>query len=364
MRNERRKKQLRAALAWIAGCAICAAPAAGRAENKQLPNAPGINLLAQVGQTTTPPGPAVPPPVQMPIGQAPPMPPPPPTFKQTGPRLTIAEAEKMAIANNPHISVAHLLALAQAQMTREARSAFLPTVSSDLTAVDAYDESRITGAGTLNSPRTLNKAAGGLTINQLITDFGRTHNLVLSARSNARAQLENVIASEQDITLTVDQAFYRALTAQADLTVAQQTVRQRQATVDQVTALTKAKLRSEVDLTFAQVQLSQAQLLLLSAKNEEQDAMAALNTVLGSERNQPYTLVDQTSSTPPPPPADPEPLVQEAFTARPDLAALNDNFTETSPALMTIVVHPGRFMQRLASASYQSSIAWNFSLKS
>lgn len=263
----------------------------------------------------------------MPIGQEPPLPAPQQPFRQTGPQLAIAQAEKMAIQNNPHISIAHLLALAQGQLPREARASYMPTITSNFTAVDTYDESRITGAGTLNSPRTLNKAAGGLTISQLITDFGRTHNLVLSARSSAQAQLEDQMATEQDIVLTVDQAFYQALTAQADLEVAVLTVQERQATANQVAALAKNKLRSDVDLSFAQVQLSQAQLLLLDAKNEEQDAMAALNTVLGSEKDQSYTLVDETSATPAPPPSDPEPLVQQAFNARPDLAALNYNST-------------------------------------
>ena len=102
-------------------------------------------------------------------------------------------------------------------------------------------------------------------MSQLITDFGRTHNLVLSAKSNAKAQLESERATELDITLTVDQAFYHALTTQAVLKVAQQTVAQRQATGDQVSALTKAKIRSDLDLSFANVQIAQANLLLLDA---------------------------------------------------------------------------------------------------
>ena len=43
----------------------------------------------------------------------------------------------------------------------------------------------------------------------------------------------------QDITLAVDQAFYQALTAQSVLKVAQQTVATRQATGEQIGALTK-----------------------------------------------------------------------------------------------------------------------------
>ncbi len=243
----------------------------------------------------------------------------------TGPTLTIAQAEQMAIRNNPNISVARLLALAQAQVTREARSAELPMATGNLTAVDTHDNSRIT-AGLLNNPSVYNRAAGGLTVSQLITDFGRTHNLVLSAESTAKAQLESERATELDITLTVDQAFYQALTAQAVLKVAQETLNDRQATADQVGALTKAKIRSDLDLSFANVQSSQAKELLLDAQNSSQAAMAALNDMLGNEQDQPYTLVDETNPNPPPAPNDPEALVNAAFGARPDLAAMNDNF--------------------------------------
>jgi len=259
--------------------------------------------------------------LQLPAAQAPTGP-----VASLGPRLTLADAERMAIEHNPNISVARLIALAQAQVTREVRSGELPTATGSLTAVGAHQNSRIT-AGFLNNPSIYDRAAGGLAVSQLITDFGRTHNLVKSAQSYAKAQLENERATELDITLTVDQAFYQALTSQAVLKVAEETVKQRQATVDQVDALAKAKLRSDLDLSFANVQISQAKLLLLDAQNDAADAMASLNTVLGSEQDEQYTLVDETTASPDPAPQDAEALLQTALTARPDLAALNDNYT-------------------------------------
>jgi outer membrane protein len=54
--------------------------------------------------------------------------------------------------------------------------------------------------------------------------------------------------------------------------------------------------------------------------------MAALNDVLGSDQNQQYTLVDESDGNPAPAPENPEAMVQAAFGARPDLAALNDKF--------------------------------------
>ena len=307
---------------------ICSAqqPASKRLPDAPLPSLP-LQLLAQA--TTPPAGSNNNPPSTQPA--------PTPGSPATGlrrwggmpspasPRLTLAEAEKMALEHNPNISIANLLQLAQTQVTREVRSNEMPTATVDLTAVGAHDNSRIT-AGALNNPIVYDRAAGGLTVRQLITDFGRTRNLVRNAQSNAKAQLDTERATVEDITLAVDQAFYQALTAQSTLKVAQQTLATRQATANQIGALTQQKLRSTLDLSLADVQVSQAQLLVLDAQNATQSAMASLNALLGSEADQQYDLVNETPQTPQAAPADAEDLVQLAFRSRPDLAALNDRW--------------------------------------
>jgi outer membrane protein len=149
--------------------------------------------------------------------------------------------------------------------------------------------------------------------------------LVKSAEYQAKATLNTQRATTEDIVLAVDQAFYQALTSQAVLLVAEQTVAARQATADQISALTNAKLKSTLDQSFANVELSQARLLLLDAQNAEQDTMANLNALLGSEEDTQYSLADRSSAAPLPP-DNAEPLVQMAFNARPDLAALNDSY--------------------------------------
>lgn len=308
-------------------CAALPVISPGIRAQKALPNAPALQIIASAGQAAPMQrSPASPPQNNAPQAPA--------SANEnaiqigapnSGPSLTLDQAEQLAIRQNPDISVARLLALAQAQVVREARSPEMPTVRADLTAVDAHTNTRIT-AGALNNSSIFDRAAGGLTISQLLTDFGRTRNLVKSSQSSARAELESEKATELDIKLAVDQAFYRALTTQGVLKVAEQTVAERQATGDQVSALTRAKVRSELDLSFANVQISQANLILLDAKNDEQTAMAALNAVLGSEQDQQYTLIDPTNDNPVPAPTDAETLLQDAFKQRPDLASLNDKF--------------------------------------
>jgi len=236
--------------------------------------------------------------------------------------LTLAQAEKIALQQNPHVQIARLIALAEGQVRREARAANLPALTGYLTAVDSHDGSRIT-AGGLNNPVVYQRAAGGVTLSQLMTDFGRTHALINSADFSARAAASNESASREDVLLAVDEAFYHALASQAILSVSLQTVAARQATADQVRALTEAKLRSELDLSFANVDLQQAKLLLLNATNDNQESQAALNAILGEELPAVYALVDEMPAAPAPAPEDAAPLLQLAFQSRPDLASLN-----------------------------------------
>ena len=240
-------------------------------------------------------------------------------------QLTLHQAEQLALKNNPQISVARLLTFAQHQVVREARSAELPQATGSLTAVDAHDNARIT-AGLLNNPSVFTRAAGGVTIGQLITDFGRTRNLVASENLHEQAQKQTELATTEDIVLATDQAFYAALAAQAQLLVAQQTVDTRQTTADQVQALTMAKLRSDLDLSFANVNLAQAKLLLLDAQNRKDAAFTGLNEILGFEKQTTYLLIDESENALNAPPGNEENLVQDAFRSRPDLAAIDDSW--------------------------------------
>jgi outer membrane protein len=233
-------------------------------------------------------------------------------------RLTRVQAEQLAIKNNPRISVGRLLALAEHQVYRQTRSGLLPTFNGDVTAVDAHEGSRI-GAGSLTASRLLEHAGAGVTLSQLLTDFGRTTNLLSSSRLREKAQNANALATEEDIVLATDQAFYSVLQAQALLKVAEQTVTTRQSVESQVNELTKSKLKSEVDLAFAQVNLSEAKLLLLDAQNNVDSSLAALTSILGFDKQVEYELVEENSQAPTPPPPDVDVVVNTALQQRPDL---------------------------------------------
>ena len=234
----------------------------------------------------------------------------------------------MAIKNNPQVSIAKLIALAQHQAYRETRSAELPTANAAITAVEAEEASRIS-AGSLTASRLFEHAGAGGGFSQLLTDFGRTRNLVASSALQENAQKANAVATQYDIALATDQAFFNALEAQQTLKVAQQNVTTRQTLQSQINQMTMNKLKSTLDLSFANVNLSQAKLLALDAQNNADSTMAALDAVLGLDHQLNFELIDDGPGIQQPPP-DVDKLIQESLKQRPDLQATK--FSEQAAA--------------------------------
>jgi len=274
-----------------------------------LPNAPKMSLPALAQEISTPPSSIA----QSPVSEGP--------SSSEHLRLTRADAERMAIEHNPRVSVARLLAVAQHQVVRETRSAQLPTANASITAVQAEDASRIS-AGALTSSRLFEHAGAGGGFTQLLTDFGKTSNLVASSKLQEKAQSANALATTEDIIIATDQAFFDALQAQSLLRVATQNTETRQTTQTQIASYTKNNLKSTLDLSFADVNLSQAKLLQLNAQSNVDSTMASLDAVLGLDHNVTYELVEDSSPLASPPP-DADRLIQLALEQRPDLKALN-----------------------------------------
>jgi outer membrane protein len=222
----------------------------------------------------------------------------------TGTPLTLAQAEATALRNSPQITIGKLRALEAQQYAREQRSALLPTAYLSLTGVDSEAGSRI-AAGALNNPVIFPRAAAGATVSQLLTDFGRTTNLVSSSQFQAKGEDKNSAATAADITLAVDRAFYSVLETRELVKVAEETIRARQTLADRVGALAQAKLRSD----------------LLESQNNYQTSLATLSAILGYPDAQVFEVVQPGEEITPPSP-DVLPLITQALEQRPEIAAL------------------------------------------
>ena len=239
---------------------------------------------------------------------------------QTPQRLTLQEAESAAVQNHPQIQAAQEEAAFANQQIVINRAPYYPIVTGDVTGSQGNNLSRI-GAGEISASRLFNRVGQGILVTQLITDSGRTPNLVASARLNAEATNQTLTATRYDVLLAVDRSYYEVLHSQAVVKVAQQTVAARQTLADQVTELARNQLKSQLDVNFADVTVSQAKLLLINAQQSVQQAFAELARAMGSDQPANYTLVDEP--LPPGPPTTPNDLVAQALNNRPEIASLH-----------------------------------------
>jgi outer membrane protein len=239
------------------------------------------------------------------------------------PPLTLKEAHESALRSHPLISVVDLKALASRQAVKQVRSGFFPNISANAVAVGtAANNTRLEAIGSLNNPAIFDRQAEGLIISQLITDFGRTANLTGSAKLQAEAAANNAQATREQILLAVDGAFFSAQQAQAVTRVALQTVTARQVFLDQVSLMASNKLRSDLDVSFARVNMEEARLLLSKAQNDLDAGFAQLSNLLGLRETRSYHLVEEP--LPSEVSTNAAEFVQRAMQFRPDLLSLQN----------------------------------------
>ncbi|MBV6430992.1 MAG: hypothetical protein IANPNBLG_01114 [Bryobacteraceae bacterium] len=241
---------------------------------------------------------------------------------QTPSTLSLAEAQQFALRNHPRIASATFAAEAGRAAVNEVRAAYYPSLSANITGVGTQHNATLS-AGFVTTSSLYSRAATGIAASQLLTDFGRTSSLEQTAKLRQASQNQNVINIRAQVLLEVKQAYYAALGAEAVLKVARATLNLRRVTLRQVNALARSALRSSVDVRFAEVNVSQAELDLLRAENDAKANHARLSAALGYDRDQQFSLLDEP--LPPPLQSDPAGLIAEALKDRPDLLALQLN---------------------------------------
>jgi outer membrane protein len=234
--------------------------------------------------------------------------------------LTRAAAKSYALRNNPRIRSAESTTEAAGSVVKEVRAARFPTITGLATGAEAQ-KSTILAAGALTTSSLYSRFASGIALNQLVTDFGRTASLTKSAELRREAQGSTGQAVREQVLLDVEQAYYQALGGSAALRAAQAAVNNREITLRQIRALQESAMRSTLDVSFAEVALSQAQLEVYQAENIATEAQANLAAALGLDRAETFTLADE------PLPAtlesNPDTRIQEALQQRPELKALS-----------------------------------------
>lgn len=239
-----------------------------------------------------------------------------------GMKLTLEDALGAALTQHPSLRQARQAIVAAEARTKQAKSAYFPQLSTSGIAKQGL--SGASGAlnlrGLVTSPlfRDIGSSAAAF---QNLYDFGRTTHQVKASRW-VTVSLNHALEAEQAlIALNVQQAYYAALQQQRLIKVEGQILANRQLIVRQAAAFYKAGLKSKLDLTLAEVGVSNANLELTQTRDRLNTAFAELNHAMGIEGEATYALEEPKIEVKSPPTL--ESLSASSQSQRPEMLAFD-----------------------------------------
>jgi outer membrane protein len=222
---------------------------------------------------------------------------PPPPGAGEAPEMTLDRLLDIALANRPNISAS--------QAARDAAKARLGTTRADYfpSVNTTYGYNRATNniAGGIN-PSTGNPIQRNIsnisvnnnnftaTLTQNVFDSFRREGRVQAAREDLNAADLDLSTTRQNVILSVQQAYYNYILALRLVAVQQEAVNANLQNLNQAKGFFEVGTRPKIDVTQAQVQLANAELALVQARNQAATALAALNNAIGVPDLPPYHL--------------------------------------------------------------------------
>ncbi|HEY0868600.1 MAG TPA: TolC family protein [Fimbriimonas sp.] len=270
--------------------------------------APGC-VLAQTPpiQPQTPPI-TVPPPIDLPSFV--------PEDERLGQPLTADEAVAIALRSQASLAVAAANVEAARGRTQQTRSQLLPQFSA--TGGYTRQESLSGAASSQLGGGSTNSFTAGLSVNQLLFDFGRTRDQVRQQQALERVSAQNLGTAEQQVVFQVRQTFQTYAEAVQLLTVSQDNVRNRQRQLDLAQARLNVGLGAPGDVVRARTTLADSVSALVAARNLATDTRVALANAMGVD---PRTPINPSPTAEPAPALELERLVSTALEQRPEILA-------------------------------------------
>lgn len=211
----------------------------------------------------------------------------------SGSFLGLRQAVELSLHKHPVIQEGSANLRAAAARTEQTRSLYLPQIYANANSASGTGRinPRFLVGGGLLQPN-LSSYTAGVIANQRIYDFGYTNNLVESSKLSEQAFGQDVTARQAFTVLNVERAYFNSLKRRRIVQIAEETVRERGAIKSQIEALYRQQLKSKLDLDLVQVELTNAESLLVKARNDLKASFADLNRAIGIAGREDYVLED------------------------------------------------------------------------
>jgi outer membrane protein TolC len=233
--------------------------------------------------------------------------------------MSLAQSIETALRNSPSLQAAGREVIRARGSVHESKTAFLPTLSADLT-ITHLDQGVTAELGPGQSIAVVRQDQKSATVTAAlpVDVFG-----MIRAASSV-AEFQYVIArldynrQRNQLVQDATAAYYDALRAEAFVAVVAQADTNAQDRVRIAEAYLKAGAGTRFDVVRAQTELANAQQGVLSAKNSVALAHAALNNLMGLDQATPLSLA-KPSDPSGVLPADLASALSEAYAARPEV---------------------------------------------
>jgi outer membrane protein len=206
-----------------------------------------------------------------------------------GEMLTLQRAIDIALRNQPSILAGRSTVRANEATIGQAQANYYP----QLTASGSYSKvsPASNGAGT-NTAGKYDQYSSSVGLSQTIFDFGKTPTQVRINSLNTESSRFDLDDTLNTVVFNVKQAFYNVLQAQRNRDVAGESVKQFQLHLDQAQGFYSVGTKSKIDVTKAEVDLSNARLNLIKAENQARLSRVTLNNAMGIPEVPDYNLED------------------------------------------------------------------------
>lgn len=210
--------------------------------------------------------------------------------------MNLENCIRVALGNNSQIAAAFQDILIADSRLKQVWSNYFPTLSWDsgytrikqLQLSDALNENLIFNYYVL----------GQISLQQMLYDFGVTQNQATIKKLDYEANKKNFEAVVNDVIYKTKDAYYNVLFAYENRRIAEDTVEKYTMFYNQAKAFFIAGFNPKVDVTIAEVNLSNAKLKLISAENRVNSAVAQLNNIMGVPYLEQYKIDDALKLVP------------------------------------------------------------------
>ncbi|MEJ5300301.1 MAG: TolC family protein [Thermodesulforhabdaceae bacterium] len=201
--------------------------------------------------------------------------------------LNLQRCIDISLRQHPDIWASRYSVQAAESKVGQAKSGYYPQI----TATTGYSNTKSMSTPDVTG-KSFNDYIGQTTLKQNLFDFGKTSAQVDVQRKSTQSSLFDSENTTVQVVFTVKQAYYSLLRAKKNCNVAAEIVKQYQLHLNQAKGLYEVGVKPKIDVTKAEVDLTNARLNLIKAENAVKIAKATLDNAMGLPRAPEYDIED------------------------------------------------------------------------